>query len=47
MTTDPGQLDSYAHGTGAIALLGETIGANLERTAARVPEGALTASSGP
>ncbi len=38
MTTGPGRLDSYAHGTGAIPLLGETIGANLERTAARVPD---------
>ena len=29
---------SYAHGTGDVPLLGETIGANLERTAARVPD---------
>jgi fatty-acyl-CoA synthase len=29
---------SYVHGAGAAPLLGETIGANLERTAARVPE---------
>jgi len=29
---------SYAHGTGEAPLLGETIGHNLERTAARVPE---------
>jgi fatty-acyl-CoA synthase len=29
---------SYAHGTSLVPLLGETIGANLERTAARVPE---------
>ena len=29
---------SYAHGAGAVPLLGETIGANLERTAARVPD---------
>ena len=32
------QVASYAHGTSAVPLLGETIGANLERTAARVPE---------
>jgi fatty-acyl-CoA synthase len=31
-------LASYAHGTGTMPLLGETIGANLERTTARVPE---------
>jgi len=29
---------SYAHGACAVPLLGETIGANLERTAARVPD---------
>jgi fatty-acyl-CoA synthase len=29
---------SYAHGTGGTPLLGETIGHNLERTAARVPD---------
>ncbi len=29
---------SYAHGTGDIPLLGETIGHNLERTASRVPD---------
>jgi fatty-acyl-CoA synthase len=29
---------SYAHGTGEAPLLGETIGHNLERTAARVPD---------
>jgi fatty-acyl-CoA synthase len=29
---------SYAHGTSLVPLLGETIGANLERTAARVPD---------
>jgi fatty-acyl-CoA synthase len=29
---------AYAHGAGSVPLLGETIGANLERTAARVPE---------
>ncbi|HZD64809.1 MAG TPA: AMP-binding protein [Acidimicrobiales bacterium] len=29
---------SYAHGTSTIPLLGETIGANLERTVARVPD---------
>ncbi|HYO46558.1 MAG TPA: AMP-binding protein [Gemmatimonadota bacterium] len=38
MTTRTRQLASYAHGTSAVPLLGETIGANLERTAARVPE---------
>ena len=31
------QRTSYASGASAQALLGETIGANLERTAARVP----------
>jgi fatty-acyl-CoA synthase len=30
---------SYVHGTSATPLLGETIGANLERTVARVPDG--------
>ncbi|MBV2355709.1 AMP-binding protein [Streptomyces sp. J2-1] len=34
MTPDP----SYAHGTGTTALLGDTIGANLSRTAARWPD---------
>jgi hypothetical protein len=29
---------SYAHGLGEEPLLGETIGANLERTVARVPD---------
>ncbi|HMC51831.1 MAG TPA: AMP-binding protein [Acidimicrobiales bacterium] len=29
---------SYAHGASGVALLGETIGANLERTVARVPD---------
>src|SRR3954451_7451535 len=29
---------SYAHGATDVPLLGETIGANLERTAARVPD---------
>lgn len=29
---------SYAHGLGEVALIGETIGANLRRTARRVPE---------
>ena len=29
---------SYAHGVGAEPLLGETIGANLDRTIARVPD---------
>jgi fatty-acyl-CoA synthase len=38
MTTGIRQVASYAHGTGAVPLLGETIGANLERTAARVPQ---------
>jgi fatty-acyl-CoA synthase len=38
MTTRGAQATSYAHGAGAVPLLGETIGANLERTAARVPE---------
>jgi fatty-acyl-CoA synthase len=38
MTTGAGKVASYAHGASAVPLLGETIGANLERTAARVPE---------
>jgi fatty-acyl-CoA synthase len=38
MTNGTRQAASYAHGTGAVPLLGETIGANLERTVARVPE---------
>jgi fatty-acyl-CoA synthase len=38
MTNRTRQPASYAHGAGAVPLLGETIGANLERTAARVPE---------
>src|SRR5215208_714295 len=38
MTNATSRTASYAHGTGAVPLLGETIGANLERTAARVPE---------
>ena len=29
---------SYAHGASTVPLIGETIGANLERTAARVKE---------
>src|SRR5207237_4340532 len=29
---------SYAHGASTVPLIGETIGANLERTAARVPD---------
>ncbi len=29
---------SYAHGASDVPLLGETIGANLERTVARVPD---------
>jgi len=36
---------SYAHGTSTVPLLGETIGANLERTAARVPDAAALVSS--
>jgi len=31
-------VNSYAHGTNTVPLLGETIGENLERTVARVPE---------
>ena len=38
MTIGTQQPASYAHGTGDVPLLGETIGANLERTAARVPD---------
>jgi fatty-acyl-CoA synthase len=38
MPTGGAQAPSYAHGAGTVPLLGETIGANLERTAARVPE---------
>jgi fatty-acyl-CoA synthase len=38
MPTGGAQAPSYAHGVGTVPLLGETIGANLERTAARVPE---------
>jgi fatty-acyl-CoA synthase len=38
MTNGTRQAASYAHGTSAVPLLGETIGANLERTAAGVPE---------
>jgi fatty-acyl-CoA synthase len=38
MTNGTRQAASYSHGTGAVSLLGETIGANLERTVARVPE---------
>jgi fatty-acyl-CoA synthase len=34
----PGTASSYAHGTTSKPLLGETIGANLERAAARVPD---------
>ena len=37
MTNATKQVASYAHGTSTVPLLGETIGANLERTAARVP----------
>jgi fatty-acyl-CoA synthase len=35
MATGTRQVSSYAHGASAVPLLGETIGANLERTAAR------------
>jgi fatty-acyl-CoA synthase len=38
MTNRTSQAASYSHATGAVPLLGETIGANLERTVARVPE---------
>ncbi|MEK6230211.1 MAG: AMP-binding protein, partial [Actinomycetota bacterium] len=38
MTKGTGQAASYAHGAGTVPLLGETIGASLERTAARVPD---------
>jgi fatty-acyl-CoA synthase len=38
MSTGGAHAISYAHGAGAVPLLGETIGANLERTVARVPE---------
>jgi fatty-acyl-CoA synthase len=38
MTIGSASAISYAHGAGRVALLGETIGANLERTAARVPQ---------
>jgi fatty-acyl-CoA synthase len=38
MPTGGALAPSYAHGAGLVPLLGETIGANLERTAARVPE---------
>src|SRR5215208_5193701 len=38
MTNATSRTASYAHGTGALPLLGETIGENLERTVARVPE---------
>jgi fatty-acyl-CoA synthase len=38
MTDSTRQGASYSHGTGTVPLLGETIGANLERTVARVPE---------
>ena len=34
----PGRTPAYAHGVDDVPLLGETIGANLERTAARFPE---------
>jgi fatty-acyl-CoA synthase len=44
MTTGTGQVASYAHGTSDVPLLGETIGANLERTAARVPDSAALVS---
>jgi fatty-acyl-CoA synthase len=38
MTAGSSQAGSYAHGVGTVPLLAETIGANLERTAARVPD---------
>jgi fatty-acyl-CoA synthase len=37
-TTSTPKPASYSHGTSTVPLLGETIGANLERTVARVPE---------
>ncbi|MCW3017111.1 MAG: AMP-binding protein [Solirubrobacterales bacterium] len=37
MSNAPAPLPSYAHGTSTVPLLGDTIGSNLERTAARVP----------
>jgi fatty-acyl-CoA synthase len=38
MSNPPALLPSYAHGTSTVPLLGDTIGSNLERTAARVPD---------
>ena len=38
MVTGTQPVPSYAHGAGAVPLLGDTIGANLERTAARFPD---------
>jgi fatty-acyl-CoA synthase len=38
MSPTPLPLPSYSHGTSLVPLLGDTIGANLERTAARVPD---------
>ena len=38
MTTLPSDVPSYVHGAIDIPLLGETLGANLDRTAARVPD---------
>jgi fatty-acyl-CoA synthase len=38
MTAGAGHGVSYAHGASELPLLGETIGANLERTAARAPD---------
>ena len=38
MTTLPSDMPSYVHGATDIPLLGETLGANLDRTAARVPD---------
>ncbi len=38
MPNGTSQAGSYAHGASAVPLLGETIGANLERTAERFPE---------
>src|ERR671918_3087085 len=38
MATGTQPVPSYAHGANAVPLLGDTIGANLERTAARFPD---------
>ena len=45
MTIGTQQPASYAHGTGGAPLLGETIGHNLERTTARVPDAEALISS--